>query len=412
MAQIACADLPPQLWDGLGPRHGWLLLFIDPNHFEPFGPDTLRVMHIETLGPERAAPVDLGPMDDDQHSFSNHYEYYRSPADVPSTWRRWPVDLVAVSDAALQEAALQEEEDPTRDTPYDLETLLHEGLPVAHGAPRDPQPFTWRGALYVLNVLERPLAAPLSPLKIEKGFVSRLRKPGHAKAILAEFDERFAEISERLDIRAQRERLTAFLEQYPTPDTIIDYLHEAHRRYLAWRVSACERLARERASVLTHDLDTPMPGAEWQTLKRRLKRHTFRYFTAPQISMGDKWSCLVEECVKVFRDRYVANFELVADYYVDARLRKLIPPSVLSKFEPYYRCLVNNLPHRMGGYHDVDVQWSNTTKPTEDLRLFQIASDGAMNWWWADVGAYYVVIDKKSLQKGDLSKARLYIDTH
>jgi uncharacterized protein YwqG len=90
----------------------------------------------------------------------------------------------------------------------------------------------------------------------------------------------------------------------------------------------------------------------------------------------------------------------------------LIPPSVLSKFEPYWRCLVSNLPHRMGGYHDVNVQWGIPNGPTEDLRLFQIASDGAMNWWWADVGAYYVVIDAKSLQKGDLSKARLCIDTH
>src|SRR5687767_10557155 len=53
VAQVACADMPPQLWGGLGPRHGWLLLFIDPNHFEPLGPDALRVMHIETLGSER-----------------------------------------------------------------------------------------------------------------------------------------------------------------------------------------------------------------------------------------------------------------------------------------------------------------------------------------------------------------------
>jgi hypothetical protein len=324
------------------------------------------------------------------------------------------VDLVAVSDAALQEAALQEEEDPTRDTPYDLEALLHEDLPVAHRAPSEPQPFTWRGALYVLNVLERPLAKPLSALKLDKSFVSRLHRPGRpAKTILAEFDEHFAKFAGRWDIKAHRAALATFLEQHPTPDAIIDHLREAYRRYLAWRVSACERLTRERASILTHDLDTLMPAAAWQALKKRLQRNTFRYFTTRKVSIGGKWRhVVVEERIGVFPDRYMANFELVADYYVDARLRTLIPPAVLSKFEPYYRCLVNNLPHRMGGYHDVDVQWGNPTKPTEDLKLFQIASDGAMNWWWADVGAYYVVIDKKSLQKGDFSKARLYIDTH
>ena len=82
MAQIACTDLPPQLWGGLGPRSGWLLLFIDPNHFQPFGPDTLRVMHIETLGTERAAPADLGPVDDGEHSTTNFdYFFYRAEAE-------------------------------------------------------------------------------------------------------------------------------------------------------------------------------------------------------------------------------------------------------------------------------------------------------------------------------------------
>lgn len=409
VAQIACADLPPQLWGGLGPRHGWLLLFIDPNHFEPLGPDALRVLHIESLGPERAAPVDLGPVDDGEHRGSDDYKYCRSPADIPSTWRRWPVDLVAVADEALEE-----EDDVTRDTASNLEMLLHKGLPIANAAPQDPQPFTWRGAVYVLNVCERPLAASLSNLKLDKGFVSRLLKPGHVKTILAEFDERYAKVAEHPDTRAERAALAAFLERHPTADAIVEQLHEADRRYRAWRVSACERLARERASILTHDLDTPMPVATWQALRKRLKRDTFRYFTTDRMwKGGGEWLyVLKEKHIGVYPDRYVANFALVADYYVDARLRKLIPQSVLSAFEPYWRCLVCNLPHRMGGYHDVDVQWGIPNGPTEDLRLFQIASDGAMSWWWADVGAYYVVIDAKSLRKGDFSKARLYLESH
>jgi hypothetical protein len=317
------------------------------------------------------------------------------------------VDLVAVADEALEE-----EDDPARDTPSHLEMLLHEGLPVAPGAPQDPQPFTWRGALYVLNVIERPLAAPLSNLKLDKGLVSRLRQPGYIDTILPEYDERSVEWADTY--RAEhRKALAAFLERHTTSDSIIDHLHEADQQYRAWRVSACQRLARERASILTHNLDTPMPVAAWQALKTRLKRDTFRYFTTQLDWKSDEpRHVLWAEHISVYPDRYAANFELVADYYVDARLRKLIPPSVLSKFEPYYRCLVSNLPHRMGGYHDVNVQWGIPSGPTEDLRLFQIASDGAMNWWWADVGAYYVVIDAKSLQKGDLSKARLYIESH
>src|SRR4029079_2616894 len=103
--------------------------------------------------------------------------------------------------------------------------------------------------------------------------------------------------------------------------------------------------------------------------------------------------------------------ELVADYYIDSRLRKLIPPSVLSTFEPYYRCLINDHPHRMGGFQN-GVQSDAPSGPTEYLLLFQIACDGAMNWWWADVGAYYVFIDVKSLRKGDFSQAWLTLESH
>ena len=56
VAQIACADLPAELWGGLGPRHGWLLLFIDPNQGGPEGPDAFRVLYVDTLGAERRPP--------------------------------------------------------------------------------------------------------------------------------------------------------------------------------------------------------------------------------------------------------------------------------------------------------------------------------------------------------------------
>jgi hypothetical protein len=432
VAQIACADLPPQLWGGLGPRHGWLLLFIDPNLFQPDGPDALRVMHIEALGPERAAPDDLGPVADGKHGSSDDYAYYGSLADIPSTWRRWPVDLVVVP------KGMHEDADPTRHTPSKLEKLLYKRQTIAHGAPSNPEPFTWRGALYVLNVLERPLAEPLFALKLDRRFVSRLRRPGYADSVLREFDEKHAEffdtnraflegpdptnsnarkrrdklLAVARNINAERASLATFLERHATPDAMVDQLHEAHRRYLAWRISACERIAKERAAVLAHDLDAPMPVAAWRALKNRLRRDTFRFFTTDQVRRDNAWhDVLKEREVAVYTDRPGATFELVADYYADAHLRKLIPASVLSAFEPYYRCLINDHPHRMGGFQG-GIQSAPPSGPTEYLLLFQIACDGAMNWWWADVGAYYVFIDVKSLRKGDLSQAWLTLESH
>jgi hypothetical protein len=44
LAQINCATLPAGLWDGLGPRHGWLTILIEPVKF------TMQVMHFAEVG--------------------------------------------------------------------------------------------------------------------------------------------------------------------------------------------------------------------------------------------------------------------------------------------------------------------------------------------------------------------------
>lgn len=55
IAQIACADLPPTLWDGLGPRTGWLAFFANPDSGEAMA------LHLVGDGPPRDAPRAPGP---------------------------------------------------------------------------------------------------------------------------------------------------------------------------------------------------------------------------------------------------------------------------------------------------------------------------------------------------------------
>ena len=100
VAQIACADFPAELWGGLGPRAGWLLLFIDPNNGVPEGPDAFRLVHVDALGPERQPPADLGPVHDGVYTAFD-YHYCRTFDEVPRLWRHWPVDLVVVPNEAV-----------------------------------------------------------------------------------------------------------------------------------------------------------------------------------------------------------------------------------------------------------------------------------------------------------------------
>ncbi|KOY06125.1 hypothetical protein WN73_23415 [Bradyrhizobium sp. CCBAU 45394] len=84
---------------------------------------------------------------------------------------------------------------------------------------------------------------------------------------------------------------------------------------------------------------------------------------------------------------------------------------MLSEFEPYWRSLYHNRPHRIGGYHD-GLQSDARIGPTRKLLLFQIATDDAMHWCWGDVGAYYVFIDMDALKKMDFSQATITLECY
>ena len=53
LAQINCAELPLDLWDGAGPRRGWLLIFGGYKN----GRMDYKILHSEELGIERNPPM-------------------------------------------------------------------------------------------------------------------------------------------------------------------------------------------------------------------------------------------------------------------------------------------------------------------------------------------------------------------
>lgn len=432
VAQIACADLPAELWGGLGPRRGWLLLFIDPNQCGPEGPDAFRVLYVGKLGAERKPPADLGPVHDGVYTGAR-YDYCRTIEEVPSVWRRWPVDLVVVPNT------IAKEDNRTIVAPDNFAEILYAGQRVSRdrNPPSDPEPFTWRGALYVLDTIDRSLAQPVAEVRIDDTLVEKLNRPGYFGAILAAVDaedakwaalskpwlegpepedetERARRARARAETerrRAKREALAAFLERHPTPDSIVDYLRQSHHPWRRWRAEARERVAGERSAVLAQDLDSPIPADAWQALKARLRQDTFRFWTNRWVERdGDPLHVSFEE-IEVAADAgwRTGTAELVADYYVDAARQSLIPPAVLSEFEPWWRSLCYNPPHRLGGYHD-GVQSEAQAGPARELLLFQIASDDAMHWCWGDDGVYYVFLDPDALKKRDFARARMTLE--
>jgi hypothetical protein len=188
IAQIACADLPKQIWNGRGPRDGWLLLFVDVLQMEDsseeeediddlsdlfwlawrraagwlgrFAPGNfgrgglVQVLHIDRLGTERQPPEDMTTV---RHAMGDYIGRFKPEVrdGVPKLWRCWPVDLV------VQEVPPP----PPEDSGTEWEPLQVTGADL-YGAPEDDEhidqfaeaqlrPLTWRGALYLIEALMR-----------------------------------------------------------------------------------------------------------------------------------------------------------------------------------------------------------------------------------------------------------------
>ena len=144
VAQLNCADLPPELWEGLGPRSGWLLLFLDVEAFtdqeeRPFA----RVLHLTELGPEAEPPEGL------YFARSNVFDVSRLQNTLRNAQRRhfrkWPVDLLpAPADTSELTGSI------LYDAPENDRSL------AASGCFPEERPMTWRGAYAILaNLVHR-----------------------------------------------------------------------------------------------------------------------------------------------------------------------------------------------------------------------------------------------------------------
>ena len=456
VAQIACAELPPDLWGGLGPRDGWLLLFVNAQMWDVGDdPRVARVIHEPALGTERPPPADLPPVRDETYE-GYQYKHLRSQNDIPPTWRRWPVDIVTVSNHPL------EGERWPATTPEDFASVLYAGAPVDRetspirpaGDPPDVAewPYTWRGALYVVDSVIRSLTLYLNGVArvaASNAFdrdMQRIEEPGWVSETLAaiaaaeaNFErrlaeplgsaadatqpgeaERMAQGRARIEARhAQLARSRAYLHDGGTPfvpSALAAKLRASRDAYDAWLASRGPALDALRARILEHDLDGPMSADEFRRILDALAADTHEYWAMVRGGTGVDRAIPVPIRMSLTalaaRGFDAALWEVAADLYVASPAhRELIPKPLLARCEPRWRTLYDNRPHRMGGLYD-GVQSTPDPGPTSRVLLFQLATDNAMQWSWGDAGALYVTIDVARLDARDFSTVETWLESH
>src|SRR5262249_13787115 len=357
VAQIACADLPPDLWGGYGPRSGWLILFINTQEcgVEEDG-ETIRVLHIPELGPERAPPPGIHPVRDEMYTGAG-YGFVRSQAEVPTTWRRWPVDLVTIPNRVVRR------DNTPHIIPEKFSSILYDGAPTNDEYVRPPAaaPFSWRGALYVVDSIARVLGKRHTPT-LDARMRQEVASPGFISGAIDRIDPEIAKwlawhaasrpkVLETLDkLRAIRQ----FLAECADEAALIARMEQTHRDFAAWRDGAKPRVDALRERIVAHALDTAMAAEDWDTLRAVLQADRQRYwFPAYSSSKGLMPELIDQSLIDYARDGLrAAQVQLAADYYVSRDLRPLVPDALVAFMEPYWRGLDSNRPHRMGGIHD------------------------------------------------------------
>lgn len=462
-AQICCADLPGALWAGQGPRDGWLLLFIDgfrAGQDDGEGENAWStVIHINALGPERAAPDDLHGVHDLIMSGPN-YDAAFDQSDVPSVWRKWPIDIIpqkvvlekgkvvsfSARDFALKSTTAQE---------------LYGIVSNADDHPRlDPlqcPPLTWHGALSFIKMAikfqrenaSRSPADPTAAFRQEPGWVNAmigelehdLKKPqqvlsekaARLKAYETAMKENDTEALAALDASdllkypALKKDVPALEARVARIRQTIDRLHphtspEAEQALSdeiaanaegtpQWWADQGKALEAVMNRITTKDLDTPLPAADWEAIKTQVYGMKREIVRPERRYKDDRKDGLKWEWISVADRAWTHN--VAREHYLDVyahspAMRDLIPSATQDKVAEIARAINWGRPHRMGGLAD---PLQGDIGPDASPLLFQIASDDALNWMWGDSGAIYIYTSAAELETLAF-KGQGYLECH
>ncbi|MBB4199139.1 hypothetical protein CCR94_16710 [Rhodoblastus sphagnicola] len=382
LAQICCADLPDGIWNGLGPRRGWLAFFIDPHDGRE-----LRALHFAERAAPRPAPSPGACCVWPQSGLLS------GDADGPrriDAFPRWPLDIVAVSAADEGQAG-----DPRRAEGADeaRHGFKRAGFDLASP---EHHPFDWASALAFCDVALAAMARRRALIKaslpdVEKPLASARRQielGGMTGAMLGEMQRRTEDLPKVIEgWKTAIAALDAALEQVKT---MAETWREREKSEPLSQEIATELMAQARAIELIHVERAPDPergpGAE-RVLVTRLPLTTHR----PDASL------------------FVHDYETLREDW--AKHAWCADPDVLPEaqrvwFEARWRDLAAHEMSGMGHRPFRDIAGFN---PDSQTVLVEFASSELLKWRFGADGALAAVIDDSALTQSDFTRLRSQI---
>ena len=346
LAQISCADLPRDLWGGLGPREGALAFFIHRRNHD------MRVLHLREPGAPVASPFTLN---DPQGWFGPHggLGFGDLASFAVRAFPEWPVDLIAVRPGDTDPRSEGDPAEPGS-------ALFDRGYDIA-----DPafHPFDWGSMTAMVALLE---------MRLDRLVTEAAPPPGTDAEDIARL-EGCAAINR--EARARAEEIIAIVHDSAARDTfspgdataVMAGLHAIHWARAVQGVdpeTGAERVEPITLPLTTHRADANLWVHDYQTILFDRAKHA-----------------------------WCANPDNLS---APAR----------AFFEPYWQDLAGREMAAMGHepfrhVHDYDEE--------RDAVLLELPTSGLMSRTFGDCDNLVVTIDKTDLAIGDFSKLRVQV---
>jgi hypothetical protein len=385
LAQFDCARLPKGLWDGLGPRSGWLAIFVDPNTVQA------KVMHFDSVGDFRQSPPVLEGCNIVGYGGSQR----AAAAGYSWVFPAWPVDVVAVVDGRNDPRG-----DGVRRRRDDRYNRRHDFVDDRRG------PFDWAT---VRMMLDMALAAYQDAMP--KGMPAHLSPEALAKLEQAIADAERAGATED-DVCEKR----IALDEHRAIVATRSFASKNHADVMA-RLAALKVQVEDMAGRQPFSMEAIAP------VLQGMKAMTWMHKSMPPLYRdGKKLSGTqrFKEGVHLYtlpltthdpaaHPTWVHQFErrlLEAAQPIYLRDPAKLPAALVADCEKVWRDMVTG---EIAGVGHVPWGYVHEYDEDEDVTLLELPSSDLIGWMFGDVYALVITMKIADLKKGDFSRPLVQI---